>query len=300
MCLAWRRLLVVGVSLAVAAVLLAGTGGAVVRADEPLIFAAIGDFGRSGSNEQAVAALVASWNPSFIITTGDNNYDAGEASTIDRNIGRYYHAWIAPYTGEYGPGADVNRFFPSLGNHDWGTRGASPYRDYFSLPGNERYYEVVWGTVHLFALDSDPREPDGTSSTSTQADWLKDRLAASTACWKVVYFHHPPFSSGSHGSETRMQWPFGAWGASAVLSGHDHTYERLDVDGLPYFVNGLGGASRYNFKAPLAGSQVRYRDGYGAMRITASDATITYEFVTTDGAVIDTYSQTGGCSAPAS
>jgi len=295
-----RRVAALGISLALAVALLAlvGAAGPGAVADEPLVFAVIGDFGRAGPNEQAVASLVASWHPVFIITVGDNNYDAGKSSTIDENIGQYYHAWIAPYTGAYGPGADTNRFFPSPGNHDWVTKGANPYREYFTLPGNERYYEQVWGPVHIFALDSDPHEPDGTTSTSTQAAWLRDRLAASTACWKLVYFHHPPYSSGAqHGSEERMRWPFGAWGASTVLAGHDHLYERLEVDGLPYFVNGLGGASRYDFGKPVGGSQVRYRDGYGAMRITASPETITYEFVTTDGAVIDTYARAGGWAA---
>jgi len=271
------------------------------QTEAPLVFAAIGDYGRPGPNAEAVAALVASWNPAFVITTGDNNYEAGAAATIDRHIGQYYHAWIAPYSGAYGPGSDVNRFFPSPGNHDWGTPDLGPYRDYFTLPGNERYYEEVWGPVHLFALDSDPHEPDGISSTSTQAAWLQDRLAASTACWKLVYFHHPPYSSGPHGGERRLRWPFGDWGASAVLAGHDHTYERLEIDGLPYFVNGLGGASRYDFGRPVPGSQVRYRDGYGAMRITASAAAISYEFVAVNGAAIDTYTQAGDCQpAPAS
>jgi hypothetical protein len=293
-----RCLLPLGAGLAAMTLLLiAGSIVSTADADEPLVFAVIGDYGRAGPNEQAVAALVASWSPAFIITTGDNNYEAGEASTIDRNIGQYYHGWIGPYAGGYGPGAETNRFFPSLGNHDWGSRDAGPYRDYFTLPGNERYYELVWGPVHLFALDSDPHEPDGATSTSTQAAWLQDRLAASTACWKLVYFHHPPYSSGPHGPETRMQWPFKDWGASAVLSGHDHTYERLEIAGLPYFVNGLGGASRYDFGKPVPGSQVRYRESYGAMRVTASETTISYEFVAVNGAVIDTSSQAGGCAA---
>jgi tartrate-resistant acid phosphatase type 5 len=52
-----------------------------------------------------------------------------------------------------------------------------------------------------------------------------------------------------------MQWPFAAWGATAVLAGHDHDYERLTVGGLPYFVNGLGGEGQVAFTGPpLAGS----------------------------------------------
>src|SRR4051794_29076508 len=83
-------------------------------------FAVIGDFGSAGKNEQAVAEMVDGWKPEFIVTVGDNNYTLGLAETIDANIGQYYHAYIGDYTGKYGAGSTENRFFPSLGNHDWG------------------------------------------------------------------------------------------------------------------------------------------------------------------------------------
>ncbi len=85
------------------------------------------------------------------MTTGDNNYPDGAAATIDENIGQYYADFIYPYTGSYGTGAASNRFFPSLGNHDWYTTGAMPYLDYFALPGNERYYRFTRGPVEFFA-----------------------------------------------------------------------------------------------------------------------------------------------------
>jgi tartrate-resistant acid phosphatase type 5 len=65
-------------------------------------FAAIGDYGLAGNNELAVANLVKSWNPDFIVTLGDNNYPLGADSTIDQNIGQYYHDYIYPYKGNYG------------------------------------------------------------------------------------------------------------------------------------------------------------------------------------------------------
>ncbi|MBN2108665.1 MAG: metallophosphoesterase, partial [Deltaproteobacteria bacterium] len=153
--------------------------------------------------------------------------------------------------------------------------------------GTERYYEKRWGPVHLFALNSDQSEPDGYDKASKQAQWLKARLAASTAPWKVVYFHHAPYSSClSHGSKPSMQWSFKEWGASAVLSGHDHTYERIIINGLPYFVNGAGGAPLYKFGTPVAGSQVRYSAEHGAMRVTATQEMLTLQFYSTDGTTI--------------
>lgn len=250
-------------------------------------FAVIGDFGLAGPGEAGVAALVSHFKPDFVITVGDNNYPEGAADTIDVNIGQYFHAFIAPYSGVFGAGAAENRFFPSLGNHDWLTAGARPYLDYFTLPGNERYYDVIRGNVHLFALDSDPIEPDGVAADSVQAEWLRAGLAAATERWRIVYMHHPPYSSGPHGSSSYMQWPFGAWGATMVLSGHDHDYERLEVAGMTYVVCGLGGAPAYQFDAPLPGTRARFQGGFGAGLVEASAEGLRFRFYTVDGRLID-------------
>lgn len=251
----------------------------------------IGDYGQAGTQEKEVSDLVHSWNPDFIITVGDNNYPAGAASTIDQNLGQYYHDFIYPYKGIYGPGATENRFFPSLGNHDWLTVNAQPYLDYFTLPGNERFYNFMWGPVEFFAVDSDYHDPSGITSTSPQAKWLQDALAVSTAPWKIVYFHLPPYSSGSvHGSTPELQWPFQQWGANAVLTGHDHEYERIIVDGFPYFVDGLGGNGKYSFKStPVPGSQVRYNGDVGAMLVTATDRSLEFKFINEQNQIFDLY-----------
>ncbi|MCX4246973.1 metallophosphoesterase family protein [Paraliomyxa miuraensis] len=251
-------------------------------------FAVIGDYGLAGPDEAAVAELVASWAPEMIITLGDNNYPNGRADTIDDNVGQYYHAFIHPYAGRYGDGADENRFFPALGNHDWRTHGAWPYLEYFTLPGNERYYEHVWGPVHLFAIDSDREEPDGIDPHSVQGQWLRERLAASHGAWKVVYMHHAPYSSGDHGSSEMLRWPFAQWGADLVLAGHDHHYERLAIDGIVYVVNGLGGnPERYQLRNTLPGSAVRWNGEHGAMVIEASTGRLELRFVTVSGREVD-------------
>lgn len=256
---------------------------------EGIRFAVIGDYGSGNKNAEAVANLVKSWDPDFIITTGDNNYPSGAASTIDHNIGQFYHEYIHPYKGSYGEGASFNRFFPTLGNHDWDTASAQPYLDYFTLPGNERYYDFTWGPVHFFALDGDYREPDGVGRTSKQALWLRDQLAASASPWKIVYVHHPPYSSGLHGSIEWMRWPFQEWGASILLAGHDHLYERLLIDGFPYITNGLGGGAIYSFKDALPGSQVRFTGKHGAMLVEASEENLIFQFITIEGEVVDFY-----------
>lgn len=254
---------------------------------EPTRFAAIGDYGYAGPIEQSVADLVKSWRPEFIVTLGDNNYPGGAADTIDLNIGLFYHDFIAPYVGRFGCGATRNRFFPALGNHDWYSSGAKPYLDYFTLPGNERYYELEWGDVHVFALDSDPNEPDGVTADSAQARWLKERVAASTARWQIAYFHHPPYSSGPHGGTEAMRWPFKEWGVDLVLAGHDHTYERIAVDGMTYLVNGLGGAVFYSLGTSVEGSVVRFNEVAGALLLEADAQKLRARFQTVDGRTID-------------
>lgn len=269
-------------------------------------FVAFGDYGDNSAAEAAVADLVNSLSPDFIITVGDNSYDA---TPIDDNIGQYYHSYIGDYNGLYLPGAATNRFFPALGNHDYSDGGGlAAYLAYFTLPGagisgsytsgNERYYDFVRGPVHFFAINSNAAEPDGQTSTSPQAQWLQAQLAASTAPWKIVYMHHPPYSSAStHGSQTVMQWPYEDWGATAVLAGHDHTYERLlrddNDDGvdLVYFVSGLGGKSRYTFPSDgfVPGSQMRYRDDYGTLLIEACAERITFRFYSISDGLVDTY-----------
>lgn len=248
----------------------------------------MGDYGWAGPQEQRTAELVHSLRPDFVLTTGDNNYPLGAADTIDLNIGQYFSDFIYPYQGVYGSGARTNKFYPVLGNHDWYTNDAAAYLAYFTLPGNERYYDVVLGDVHFFALDSDEHEPDGVTATSIQARWLKQAVAASKSAFKIVAMHHPPYSSGPHGNTNYMQWPFAEWGIDLVLAGHDHCYERLNIDGITYIVSGLGGASLYSFAEPVPGSVARYNAQYGATVLEANKEELVSSFFDIDGKVIDT------------
>ncbi|MGH2570322.1 MAG: choice-of-anchor D domain-containing protein, partial [bacterium] len=283
--------------------------GASQASADVLRVAIVGDYGIDEPVEGAVADLIDSWDPDAVFTVGDNSYDNAR---LDDNVGKYYGHYIGNYKGGYGPGETLNRFFPTLGNHDYDDGGGvNAYLNYFTLPGagiqttntsgTETYYDVVIGPVHFFALDSNGQQPDGTSPGSVQGRWLQSRLAESSSPWKVVYFHHSPYSSGSHGGETRMRWPFGEWGADAVIAGHDHDYERLMIDDTAYFVNGAGGRSLRSFRiAPIAGSAVRYNAAHGAMLITADPSAITFEFqsVVGGGTLVDSYTIEGAAVFP--
>jgi hypothetical protein len=273
-------------------------------------FAIIGDYGTNTQDEANVAALVTSWNPDFVLTVGDNIYadPNNDPSHWERHVGDYYGQFIKGrgdnrYPTQTSP---TQRFFPSVGNHDvanpivlpgppYYTGGANAvrtgYLDYFHfdpsdpagrLPSGQHrpalsYYEFRRGPAHFFALDSEAAFFD-LESADEQAFWLETRARASDAPWKFVYFHHPSYSSGQHGDQEHMQWAFADWGISAVFTGHDHTYERIERDGITYFVNGLGGQVRYDFLDVTLGSIVRYNESTGAMRVTVSDTAARFEF----------------------
>jgi tartrate-resistant acid phosphatase type 5 len=197
-------------------------------------YAAFGDFGHNSVEEAAVSKMVHDWQPDGILALGDNNYVGRTAAGYDLVVGKFYHDFIGNYTGTFGPGAAANKLWPTLGNHDYeNDPTAAAYRAYFTLPGNERFYEKVLGDLHIFVINSEPEELTGNMPTSAQAMWLKKVLAASTSLYNVVYDHRPPYSSSpSHGSQLNMRWPYKEWGADVVLSGHVHNYERLVEGGL--------------------------------------------------------------------
>lgn len=273
-----------------------------------LRFAVIGDYGDQGAPLSQVALLIRDWDVDAIMTVGDNSY--GDTS-IDEKVGRYFSSFVGDYKGEYSGGTSVNRFFPSIGNHDYSDGGGiEAYLGYFTLPGegvettntsgNERYYDFVLGPVHFFMLNSDNEEPDGIDGESVQAQWLQATLAQSTAPWQFVVLHHAPFSSGEKHGESRVrQWDFEGWGVDAVFSGHEHLYERILRDDnednvlLPYFVNGLGGGEIYQFSeaVTIEGSRAKFNETYGAMLIEVSDSAMTFEFwsIADGGTLVDRY-----------
>lgn len=245
-------------------------------------FVLLGDFGFDDGNELAVASLVKAWKPDFIVTLGDNSYPDGTAATIDETIGKYYGDFISPYKGKYGSGSSSPRFFACLGNHDWNSGSVKAHEDYFELPNNERYWELSKGPVRFFCADSDMQEPDGTSADSAQGKWIQGKLQAAKDPFRIVVFHHPAHSSGQHGSQAYMQWPFDAWGASAVYTGHDHDYERFDFGpgSIPYVVQGLGGADLRPMATSRAGSVIAYSDKHGATFVEADSKYADFSAVT--------------------
>src|SRR5436190_3861690 len=97
--------------------------------------------------------------------------------------------------------------------------------------------------VRFFALESTYMDPD-------EVKWINDELEKSREKWKIVYFHHPLYSSAkTHGSQVKLREVleplFVRNKVTLVLNGHDHTYERIaPQNGIQYFVEGSSGQLR--------------------------------------------------------
>lgn len=261
-------------------------------------FCVIGNFGDGSSDAEAVSTAVLAMEPEHIITTGNNNYPDGDAGDIDANVGQWYADYIGNYSGAYGAGAVSNLFWPSPGYVDWGAEiGGSAtlasYLSYFTLPTNgnsERYYrQVLSDYVEIFVLDSSQNEPDGYVQGSTQGAWLQAALAASTKRWKIVVFADGVKASvDAFAGNAYMEWPFATWGAHAVLMGGPLIYERLTIDGIPYFMVGNGGKGLDTIGTPVAESQIRVAK-YGTLVIDANEYSLQTFMVDKDGEVFDEY-----------
>ncbi len=237
----------------------------------------IGDWGDDNANTDAVIAQILGQSPSLILTLGDNVYGSSGAEAL---------------FAKFGTSIPVK---PCWGNHDWdyGSGDLSELKDMFELANNERYYEVLSGPIHYFILDTDPREPDGGYAdelTSTQASimgvWLKVKLALSTAKWKVVIIHHPPYTSDVNYTPGAkwMRWPYRTWGADIVIGGHAHNFEHIQVSGLDYINCGIGGKSLRAFGADTTGTILKqYNDNYGFLKVQADCSALTAKLIDKDG-----------------
>ena len=177
---------------------------------------------------------------------------------------------------------------------DDGTLGAD-VRALAANPGNGRYYEVTWGPVTVFVVDSgvdssdDVVEPDGNFEGSVQYAFTLSAILRNTSPWKILCVHHPLFtsSSTSYPGLASVRW-LNRMPVHAVICGGARVYERLTVAGRDSFTVGTGGAELHEFRpSPYPGSQAREAE-FGFLKLTASCTAATLEFVDLDGSVLDT------------
>jgi hypothetical protein len=140
------------------------------------------------------------------------------------------------------------------GNHE---AGALNFFSQLAMPGNEEWFGLDYGPVHLTVLN-DSRSST-TINTTERAFLDEDAAAAGGAPWRLAMHHKSMYSASSHGSNTtlRAQWGpvIDARRIDLVLSGHDHNYERTHPmragqvvgagEGTVYVVAGGAGAPLY-------------------------------------------------------
>lgn len=206
---------------------------------------ALGDFGYDTPNQKAVIESVKQYTKEKPIDAwiwlGDNAYNTGKDEEYQKYVFDVYGKDFFPNLALY----------PSPGNHDYAGKHdptKPPYFTIFSLPTegqsggiashSESYYSVDYGSLHLISLDTELRDAAGNQvmdGKGDQYDWLAKDLASNRLPFTIVYFHKPPYSKGSHDSDTESDMKnmrekvnplFEKFKVDVVLAGHSHVYER--------------------------------------------------------------------------
>lgn len=251
------------------------------------IVLAAGDIAECYRGSAARTAQLLESIPGTILALGDNAYP---------------HGGEADYRRCYGPtwGRFRARTHPVPGNHEYEQRDAAPYFRYFGAAAGQigkGYYDFELAGWRIIALNSNI----DIKSESSQLDWLRRTLASSPRKCTLAFWHHPRFSSGRHGDSWLMHTLWRALydaRADVILGAHDHVYERfsrLDPDGrhdqtrgIRSFVVGTGGAELYPFqKRPRSGSEFRYNQRHGVLKLTLYTGSYRWQFLDTSGRVVD-------------
>jgi 3',5'-cyclic AMP phosphodiesterase CpdA len=203
---------------------------------EPLLrFVAAGDVGDSGSRlvktAEAIAELGAAVPYDALLLLGDNVYPRGDPKQLPASV-------FGPFRPVLDQGTEL---LAILGNHDVKDGNGPGQVKALGMAG--RWWSKELGPVLLVGLDSN------VPGNARQRAWLEATLRSSTAPWKVVALHHPPYSAGYQGSslENRSAFTplFERYGVQLVLSGHDHDYQRSEeIRGVTYIVSGAASGSR--------------------------------------------------------
>lgn len=213
----------------------------------PYEFLVLGDCG-TGYQEQIDVknAVISAYGNHFdgVLLLGDNAYQSGFDSEYQSNFFRYDEIF------------ENTVIWPAPGNHDYNNHipfsPAPAYYEIFNCPANgecggvpsgtEKYYSFNYGNIHFISLDSydEPR-----SASAAMATWLLNDLQANTLPWVVAFWHHPPYTKGSHDSDNdnfldgelvemreEILPILEQYGVDLVLNGHSHSYERsMLIDG---------------------------------------------------------------------
>jgi len=242
-------------------------------------FAVVGDFGSGTTDETAVASLIQSWHPDFVLTVVDNAYPLGSKALLDRDIFRPYAAVMRE-----------SAWFPALGNHDVEADDGKPELEAFHSLGKERWYRFTWGNAAVVVLDSDTSVAPG----SPQLRFAR-RALARRSCLRFAAWHHPPweppgrpFSPGLRRNIVPLAQKDGV---QVVFVGHLHAYARSrPYHGVVYVAVGTGGHSLDYDARKLTIPSARIVQGrFGALRVDVAGRTARFRYETVDGRVRDRF-----------
>lgn len=215
-----------------------------------LYFWAVGDSGRGNKMQKDVHTAMIDYNKKHNLTldmylhVGDMAYGSGKDPEFQNNFFKIYESTLRNTV-----------CWPAMGNHEGytskGKTGIGPYYDAYITPtqgeaggvpsGKESYYSYDYGRAHFIVLNSHDldRRP-----TAAMAQWLREDLAKTSlkkTDWLIAFWHHPPYTKGSHDSDKEKQliemrqhiMPIlESSGVDLVLTGHSHIYERsMLIDG---------------------------------------------------------------------
>jgi hypothetical protein len=254
--------------------------------DRSIKFAIIGDSGRGSAEQHAVAAQMVAYRQRFdyrfVLMAGDNIYE-GPATPED-----YRLKFAEPYKLLLDAGV---RFFAVLGNHD------DPQQIHyapFNMDGH-RYYTFTPPVDLITRLDTRVRffALDSTQLDGDQMRWLERELHESKAEWKVALLHYPLYTSGRYplparGARFILESALVSGGVNVVFSGHEHFYQRSNVQkGILYFVTGGAGSLRMGDATKTPAIATSYDRDYHFMLAEITDDGFFFQAINRQGETID-------------
>lgn len=249
-----------------------------------------GDAFTSFVNSKAVVLAIEAFDPTLVMTGGDNRYGAvGETppnATYETLLSE--HPFFSDIFFGGLPGKEI---FFGIGNHDiTDGLGIDEFLGMFPDNGGARNFSVKRGLFEYFFRETHDSVTITPEDLAASATWLQGALAASTARWKIVVTQDPPWTSsdGNSPGHVQSQLPYAEWGADLVLSGDSHNYERFYREGINSIVCGSGGKTLdTGFTNVQEGSLFRNDTDYGFVALTANNNRLLAQFVNKESDVLD-------------
>ncbi len=244
----------------------------------------IGDAGQANDAQKTVRDAYANFAGTrytdLWLMLGDNAYNNGTDAEYQAAVFNLYPTFLKQSV-----------VWPTIGNHDTAQSpnpaADIPYYQIFSLPqngeagglasGTEDYYSFDYGNIHFVCLDSmtSDRQPGSAMLT-----WLASDLASQNKLWVIAFWHHPPYSKGSHDSDTdtimsemrqNVLPVLDAYNVDLVLSGHSHSYERSFLIDSHY---GKSNTFTESLKKSAGGGRVNESGAYTKANRGAHEGTV--------------------------